>query len=85
MLFMKPLKVCLLWLVFVLAWPGSLLAQDPGDPLAMTLLGAWLHAAAGDRAAAALGRGLCASDLSDALGPTWARLEGRDPQPAPWR
>lgn len=29
---MKPLKVCLLWLVFVLAWPGFLLAQEvPGS------------------------------------------------------
>ena len=63
---------------------GGLLAQAPGCALEMTLLGAWLHAAAGELAATIHGRACHAPDIADALAPIWRRLSGEDPDPAQW-
>jgi NAD(P)H-hydrate epimerase len=51
---------------------GGLLAQGL-SPLAAACCGAWLHAVAGEQAAAGFGNGLVASDLIDCLAPTLMR------------
>jgi NAD(P)H-hydrate epimerase len=64
---------------------GGLLAQAPAAALDMTLLGAWMHAEAGRRAALARGRGLHSADLIDFIPEVWKLLEAADQDPEPWR
>ena len=66
---------------------GALLAQQPEDPAGMCRLGAWLHAEAGRQAALAKGRGLCSTDIIEAIPGVWRIIEGDGAKvdPAPWR
>jgi NAD(P)H-hydrate epimerase len=63
---------------------GGLLAQMPGEGLGMALLGAWLHAEAGCRAARVQGRGLHSADIIDFIPEVWNLLATEDMDPEPW-
>src|SRR6185295_8850448 len=56
---------------------AGLLAQKPGDPLAATVAGVYLHGLAGDIAASRIGtRAMIASDISAHLGDAFIELGG---------
>ena len=66
---------------------GSLIAQNPESPAAMSRLGAWIHAEAGRQAALRRGRGLCSGDIIEAIPDVWRLIEGdgEAPDPGLWR